>query len=101
MGKQSSSKIHGDISDVVMIGRRKATTVQGAKKILQQRAKEEFKVEREYSRDAVYALFLKGKIEGVRTPSTNYYFLDSLMKVKLNPTKGRPQKTKTNEFPEA
>jgi DNA invertase Pin-like site-specific DNA recombinase len=80
MSKQKNPSI-----ETIEINGKLATTVSGAIKLLNQRAKEEFGIERNYSRDAVYAMFAAGKIEGIRTPSANYYFLDTLNTVRLDP----------------
>lgn len=71
------------IEHTLNINGRDATTVAGAILILNQRALEELGITRNYSRDAVYAMYTDGKIEGIHTPSANYYFVDSLQKVKI------------------
>jgi hypothetical protein len=80
-------------SEIVEVNGRAATTVTGARKLLNDRAKEELGIERDYSRDAVYAMFVTGKIEGVRTTPANYYFIDTLQKVRLDPhRRNKPQR---------
>src|SRR5882762_8561671 len=79
------SKQKSPIDEAIEINGKAATTVAGARKLLSQRAKDELGIERNYSRDAVYAMFVSGKIEGVRTPSANYYFLETLQSVRLDP----------------
>lgn len=79
------SKQKNEAIETIEISGRLATTVSGARKLLNQRAKDELGIERDYSRDAVYAMFIAGKIEGIRTPSANYYFIDTLQKVHLDP----------------
>jgi hypothetical protein len=80
--KQPKQKV--EPIETINIDGREATTVTGAIKILNRRAKEDFQQDRDYSRDAVYAMFVANKIEGIRTPSANYYFVDSLEKVPLS-----------------
>lgn len=60
------------VVEAIKIDGREATPVSGVLKILKE------KVGREYSRDTVYSLYRRGLIEGVPTPSANYYFIDSL-----------------------
>jgi DNA invertase Pin-like site-specific DNA recombinase len=86
MGKQKLPAI-----EIVEVNGRPATTVTGARKLLNERAKEELGIERDYSRDAVYAMFVAGKIEGVRTTPANYYFIDTLQKVRLDPHRRNKQ----------
>lgn len=73
----------GAIETIVIDGR-EATTVSGARKLLNKRAQDELGQTREYSRDAVYAMWQAGKLEGFSTPSANYYYVDSLMRVQLD-----------------
>ena len=78
-----------EVQDSIMIDGRAATTVSGAQKILTARAKT-LGFNREYSRDAVYRLLIDQKLHAIRTPSANYYFVDELEKVPINPGVGRP-----------
>lgn len=79
--------------ETIEVNGRAATTVTGARKLLNERAKEELGIERDYSRDAVYAMFVAGKIEGIQTTPANYYFIDSLQKVRLDPhRRNKPQR---------
>jgi transposase len=73
----------GDVIKTITINNREATTTKGARAILKERTG------RDYSRDAVYRLYVNGKIEGVRTDIANLYYIDSLKTVVLSPEVGR------------
>src|SRR6266702_1011984 len=73
----------GDVIKTITINGKETTTTKGARAILKERTG------RDYSRDAVYRLFVTGKIEGVRTDVANLYYVDSLKSVELSPEVGR------------
>lgn len=69
---ETKKKQHGDIEQVVMIDGREAVTVSGAIRILKE------VTNNGYSRDTILRMFYDGKIQGKRTPSANFYYVDSL-----------------------
>lgn len=83
--KQNQANL-GEVSQILKINDREAVTVQGAIRILKE------VTNRDYTRDSVYRMFTRHEIEGIRTESANFYYVDSLRQVKRTSAVGRHQK---------